>query len=671
MEINLLQDIIIICGLALAVTFVCHRFRIPTVVGFLLTGLIAGPHGLALVHQVTKVEQLAEIGVVCLLFTIGLEFSLKSLLQIKFLTLVGGSCQIGLTLALTALGFGIFGFPLNQAVFIGFLVSVSSTAIVSKVLQERAEIDSPHGRLAVGILLFQDIAVVPMMLVAPILASGSQGVAWALLLLAVKGTAVICVVILAAKWIVPWVFYQIARIRIRELFILGLVLVGLGIAWLTAEAGLSLALGAFLAGLIVSESEFSHRALGNVLPFRDLFTSFFFVSIGMLLNIQFVLNNPALVIGGAVGVAALKFVPGGISVSLVGLPLRTAILTGLALAQVGEFSLVLSESGIRLGLIEPNVYQMFLGVSVLTMVATPFFISGGNLLAAAALRLPIPVKLKSGLRPLAESDQETDLVNHVIIVGFGLNGRNLSRAAAFAKVPRIIIELNPATVRGEQARGEPIFYGDASHESVLEHAAIKHARVMVIVISDPIAARRIIEVARRLNPKLHIIVRSRFVSEMEPLYELGADEVIPEDYEASIEVLVRVLAKYLVPRSDIERLVTQFRTEHYRMLRTLSLPPAGFPDLEVHVPDTEIVSLRVYPDSEAAGKSLGDLHLRGAYGVTVVAIRRQDAVIPNPSAEERLATGDICVVLGTPESVSEAAAVFGDLGPYVNSFSQN
>jgi monovalent cation:H+ antiporter-2, CPA2 family len=286
----------------------------------------------------------------------------------------------------------------------------------------------------------------------------------------------------------------------------------------------------------------------------------------MLLDIRFVLGNSVPVIMGAFGVAALKFCTGGISVSLVGLPLRTAVLAGLSLAQVGEFSFVLSESGIRYGLIEPSIYQLFLAVSVLTMVATPFFISGGNLIAAAALRLPLPVRLKSGLRPTSEPHRETALTNHLVIVGFGLNGRNLSRAAALAKIPRIIIELNPATVRREQAQGEPIFYGDASHEPVLEHAAIRQARVMVIVISDPIAARRIIDAARRLNPKLHIIVRSRFVSEMEPLYELGADDVIPEDYEASIEVLVRVLAKYLVPRTDIERLVTQLRTEHYRML---------------------------------------------------------------------------------------------------------
>lgn len=662
MEIVLLRDIIIICGLALGVILVCHRLGIPTIVGFLITGVLAGPHGLALIHQMAEVEQLAEVGVVCLLFTIGLEFSLKRLYQIKFLSLVGGCCQVGLTLAFTALIGNAVGLPVNQAIFFGFLVSLSSTAIVLKIVQEKAEIYSPHGRLIVGILLFQDILVVPMMLISPILAGGSQDLAWALLMLVAKAAFVICLLVVTTKWIVPSALYQIARLRAAELFILGVVFIGFGVAWITSEIGLSLALGAFLAGLVISESEFSHRALGNILPFRDLFTSFFFVSVGMLLDLRFVLGNLVLLAVATTGAMALKFLAAGTSAGLLGLPLRTSVLTGVSLAQIGEFSFVLSDTGMQLGLIEPSVYQLFLCVSVLTMVATPFFIAGGDRIASAALRLPVPERIRSGFKFPSEPHAEARLTNHLVIVGFGLNGRNLSHAAALGKIPRIIIELNPGTVRKEQALGEPIFYGDASHEPVLEHAAIKQARVMVIVISDPIATRRIIDSARRLNPKLHIIARTRFVNEMEPLYEMGADDVIPEDYEASIEVLIRVLSKYLVPRGDIERMVTQLRTEHYRMLRTLSFPSATFPDLELQIPNIEIVSLRVCPGSEVVGRSLSELDLRARYGVTLLAIRRQDVVIPNPSADERLVPGDVCVLLGTSGGIPDAAAVFGDLG---------
>jgi len=248
-----------------------------------------------------------------------------------------------------------------------------------------------------------------------------------------------------------------------------------------------------------------------------------------------------------------------------------------------------------------------------------------------------------------------------VIVGFGLNGRNLSHAAALLTIPRIVIELNPETVRKEQNQGEPIFYGDAAQEPVLEHAFIKRARVMVIVISDPAATRRIIDTARRLNPKLHIIARTRFVGEMEPLYELGADEVIPEDYEASIEVLVRVMAKYLVPKGDMERLVDEFRAEHYRMLRKFSFAPLSLSDLTVQLPNAEIVSLRVLEGSEAGGKSLAELDLRGKYGVTVLAIRRVAVLSPNSSGKERLLIGDICVLLGTPDRLREVAEVFENL----------
>lgn len=610
--------------------------------------------------HVTEVEQLAEVGVVCLLFTIGLEFSLKRLLQIKFMALVGGGLQVGLTLAVSALLAVGAGFPANQAVFLGFLVSLSSTAIVLKIAQERAEIESPHGRLTVGILFFQDIAVVPMMMLAPILAAGTHEVAWDLLWLAGKGVAVVGFVIVTAKWIMPLAFYQIVKLRAKELFVLGVVLVGLSVAWLTSELGLSLALGAFLAGLIVSESEFSHRALGNIIPFRDLFTSFFFVSVGMLLDMPFVLNNPALLAVAAISVVVLKFLTAGASACFLGLPLRTCVLAGLALAQIGEFSFVLSESGIRFGLMEKDLYQLFLGVSVITMIATPFLMSAGEPISRSALKLPFPERLKSGLKPMWEFPSGPPLTNHLVIVGFGLNGRNLSHAAALLGIPRIIIELNPATVRQEQSQGEPIFYGDASQEPVLEHAFIKTARIMVIVISDPVATRRIIDTARRLNPALHIIARTRFVGEMEPLYELGADEVIPEDYEASIEVLVRVMAKYLVPKGDMQRLVEEFRAEHYRMLRKISFPSPSLSDLGAHLPDVEIVSLRVFADSEAADKSLAELNFRRKCGVTVLAIRRQAVVTPNPSAENRLSVDDVCVLMGTPEQLREVARVFGN-----------
>ncbi|MEW6112621.1 MAG: cation:proton antiporter, partial [Thermodesulfobacteriota bacterium] len=321
METALLRDIIIICGLALSVVSVCHRLRIPDIVGFLLTGILAGPHGFGLVSQVADVDSLAEIGVVCLLFTIGLEFSLKSLLRIKYISLVGGSLQVGFTVAAGCALATTLGMPLNKALFLGFLISLSSTAIVLRIMQGRGEIESPHGRLVVGILLFQDIAVVPMMLIGPILSGQSAGVMAAFAWLVLKGAIVFLVVLLAARWVVPMALHKVATTGGREVFILGIVFVALSVAFLTSAVGLSLALGAFLAGLIVSESEYSHRALGNVLPFRDLFTSFFFVSVGMLLDVRLVLDNGVVLGLATVAVLLVKFVIAGSAGLLAGLPL--------------------------------------------------------------------------------------------------------------------------------------------------------------------------------------------------------------------------------------------------------------------------------------------------------------------------------------------------------------
>ena len=657
MEIPVLSDIVVICALALGVIFVCRRLAIPTIVGFLLTGIFAGPHGLKLVSQVKVVDHLAEIGVVCLLFTIGLELSLKSLSRIKFIVLLGGAFQVVVTLIAGVGLASALGMPLNHSIFFGFLISLSSTAIVLKIIQQRAETESPHGRISIGILIFQDIIVVPMMLVTPILAGKAEDIGFALLLLVVKAIVVVLATVIAARWIAPRVLYQVAKLGGREIFLLGVILLALGVAWLTSAMGLSLALGAFLAGLIVSESEYSHRALGNVLPFRDLFTSLFFVSIGMLLDVNYVITNPMLLLAVTICIVLLKFMIVGASAILLGFPIRTAVLAGLALSQIGEFSFVLSEAGIGVGLVQTDIYQLFLGVSVITMIATPFLVSFGQSAADMIVKLPMPQRLKLGFRPLEENRITPRLTNHLIIVGFGPNGQHLCQAASVAKIPYVIIELNPDTVRREKLKGRPIFYGDASQEAVLEHVGAKQARILVIVISDPAATKRIIETARRLHPDLYIISRTRFVSEMGALSELGADEVIPEDYEVSIEVLTRVLIKYLIPEEDIERLVDQIRADHYRMLRSLVYPSPTVSDLEIQLSDLDIHVVKVRSGSYVIGKSLQELNLRKKYGVTVLAIRRDADFAANPSAGEKLQVEDVLVLLGTPDAIRNVVSL--------------
>lgn len=657
MEIPLLNDIVIIFGLAIAVLFICHRLRVQAIVGFLLTGILVGPYGLGLVKAIHDVEIFAEVGVVLLLFTIGIEFSLERLLQIRKSFLMGGSLQVLLTFLATLFIARQFGQDFGKAVFIGFLVALSSTAIVLKLIQERAEVDSPHGRTTLGILIFQDIIIVPMILVTPLLAGATENLGESLLVLLAKGIGIILLVMVSAKWFVPHLLYQIAKTRNHGLFLLSVIVICLGVAWLTSKAGLSLALGAFLAGLIISESEYSHQALGNILPFRDVFTTFFFVSIGMMLDIRFLFHHPGFIVLIALSVLVLKAIIAGSVTILLGFPLRTAVLVGFALGQIGEFSFILSRVGVEHGLLPGDLYQRFLAVTIVSMAATPFIISLAPRLADTILRLPVPKRLLSGIYPVSETKAE-DRKDHLIIIGFGVNGRNVVRAASIAGIPYAIIEMNPETVRTEQAKGEPIYYGDATQETVLQNANIKDARTAVVAISDPAATRRITEVIRRLGPTVHLIVRTRYLQEMKPLYELGATEVIPEEFETSVEIFTRVLMKYLVPRDEIERLLAVVRADGYEMFRSMSKASVSLSDLKLQLHDVDISTFRIAQESPLIGKTLAQIELRRRYGVSVVAIRRDSQLLSNPGADTILHSNDLLFVLGSSEKISEVINAF-------------
>lgn len=369
-----MNDVLIIFGLAILVIYICQKIKIPSVVGLLITGVLAGPYGLGLVADAHNVELMADLGVILLLFTIGIEFSLGKLLEIRKSVLLGGSLQVAFTTLATMIILLKMGYSPGEAVFMGFLISLSSTAIVMKIIQDRSEIDSPYGRCTLGILIFQDLVIIPMMLFTPILANSSGGLTESPWLLLIKVVLILALVFVSAKWVAPFLFYHIARQRSRELFLISTVTMCLAVAWFTASMGLSVSLGAFLAGLIISESEYSHQALSSVLPFRDVFTSIFFVSIGMLLNTGVFLQQPGLVILITVAVLAGKSFIGGLAVLALGFPLRTAVLTGLALSQVGEFSFILSQYGLKYQLINDSFYQIFMAVSVLTMALTPFII---------------------------------------------------------------------------------------------------------------------------------------------------------------------------------------------------------------------------------------------------------------------------------------------------------
>ncbi|MDD5769266.1 MAG: cation:proton antiporter, partial [Methanothrix sp.] len=550
------------------------------------------------------------------------------------------------------------GLPLNESILAGFLVALSSTAVVLKILQERDEVDSPHGGTALGMLIFQDIAVVPMMLFVPLLAAEeSTGLTMPLLLMLAKGAGIIMLVILGAKLIVPALLYQVVRLRSSELFLLAVILICLSVAWLSYSAGLSLALGAFLAGLIISESEYSYQALGNIIPFRDVFTSFFFVSIGMLLDVGFFIERAELVFAAALGVLVLKAViAGGVSV-LLGYPARTGVLAGLALAQIGEFSFILSKTGLDSGILGRSEYQLFLAVSVLTMAATPFVIAGSPKAADLLYRLPLPEKLKAG-HPFAAIPEKRE--NHLVIIGYGFVGRTLARAARVGELSYLILEMNPEKVRGERANGEPIHYGDATQEMILRHADVDAARVVVVAVSDVMATRRIVEMVRKINPKVYIMARVRYLDEAAACYDLGADEVIPEEFETSVEIFSRVLSKYLVPRIEIDKMIVEVRSLGYDMFRNAEIEPGKISDLRRYLPNVEIVTVKVEEKAPAVGKTLADLELRKKLGVNALGILRDSGNILNPTSETEIEAGDVLLVLGTSEQISKSRHLFRD-----------
>ena len=663
MELSLLKDLLLVFALAVAVLLICHQLRVAATVGFLFTGVLVGPQGLGLIGSGKEVELLTEIGVVLLLFTIGLEFSLQSLLRIKRNVFLGGALQVLLTIVVSFLILRYLGLASNQAVYVGFLLCLSSTAIVLRILQERAEVDSPHGQISLAILIFQDIIVIPMMVLTPYLAGVGEETQGSFVGLVLKGLGLIGFAFVAAKWIVPTVLFQIARTRSRELFSLTVLVICFAVAFLTHSLGLSLALGAFLAGLIISETEFTWETLGNIIPFRHVFTSLFFVSIGMLLDVEFLISHPGTIVLVALSVMALKLVLASLTVSLLGFPLRTSIICGLTLCQVGEFSFVLFLTGAGMGLLEKQFYQLFLDVSVLTMAATPFAIAIAPKFGDWMVKLPFPSKLKRGFTKAISAGKRRRhriLRDHLIVVGFGLNGRNVARVAKVAGIPYVVIEMNPQTVRVESAKGEAIYYGDASQEAVLEEVGVKRARVVVVVISDPLATRKIAAAVRKENPNVFVIVRTRFVTEMESLYAIGANQVIPEEFETSIEIFSRVLARYLIPRNEIERLIAEARAGGYDMFRSLSKDWLSFSDLKCQIPNVDITTFRVGEGSPIAGKSIAQMEIRKKHEVTVLAIRRGEQTVSNPDGNTVIHAGDLLIALSEPSKLARFARLFLD-----------
>jgi len=647
-HLPLLPDLLLLLGAGVGIALVLQRFKLPTILGFLLTGVCIGPGGLGWFHSTEAISPISELGVMLLLFVIGMELSISQLVRIRKTVFVGGSLQVGLTFLATAGIAALWGLSGPEAMFMGCLFSLSSTAVVLKMLQDRNEMTTTHGRNALGILIFQDLIVVPMMLAVPFLAG--DGGPWmpALSGLLLKSLGAFALTYLGGRFLVPWMFHRIARTHSKELFLLGTVLVCLAFSALTEASGLSLALGAFLAGLVISDSVYSHQATSVVLPFRELFSSIFFISIGMMLDISFVwehLGSILLLVGG---VLLAKSTITSFSMRLLHYPPATAWLTGLALFQVGEFAFVLSQVGMAHGLLQTETHQTFLAVSILTLMLTPvLFLRSGSI----TRHLLPPAGAQRHPDATFSPNPESELENHLIIIGFGLNGTHLAHAAQAQSIPFAVLEIDPDLVRKNRALGLPIHFGDGTDVHVLQGLTPEKAQAIVIAISQPEATRTIIRNIRQLAPSVYLIVRTRYVREMEELIALGADEVVPEEFETAVEIFSRVLGHYMVPLDRIDQFASQVRADNYALWQSSPMASKGRRNTLKQRNDNAlpfpIACVRVYADSgPLLNRSFAQLQLRKEHGIQVVAIQRSETWVAPLLPDETFQQGDVLYVHG-------------------------
>lgn len=657
-----LDELVLMAAVGVIAALLVMWLRLPAVAGLLLAGAVVGPYGLALVPNAQTIEALAEVGVIFLLFTIGLEFSLSKLRRIARVLVVGGTLQVGLTVGATVLVTTLLGGTVQRGLFFGFIVALSSTAIVLRGLAERRELDAPHGRLIVGTLIFQDLCVVPMMLTIPLLAGGGSDQPVLDVALALgKAAGLVVLVIVLARFLVPGVFARVDATRSREVFLLAVLVVCIGTAWLTSLVGLSLALGAFLAGVVLAESDFGHRALSDVLPLRDLFTSVFFMSLGMLFDVQLLRDQPLAI--GLLFVALFlgKGLLATVSVLPLRPPLRVAVLAGVGLAQFGEFGFVVAKEGLSLGLLTGPESRLLLTAGVLTMFVTPVAIRLAPTLAAGAERLQGLTKLL-GIAAISDAAPEhTGLSGHVVIGGYGVAGRVLGQALRRSGVPYLVMEINAECVERERAAGEPIYYGDVSAVEALEHAHVGSARAVVLLINDPDAARRALDACRRHAPQTPVLLRTHYFADRDDLLRAGAADVVCEEIESGVEMLARVLRRIGFPRNVLIEQLQRTRADTAASVRDPTLPRPRLGSVAA-LDELKVESFLVRPEAYACGRSPSGLALRAESGALVIALRRGEITVAGPAADAPFEAQDVLYLLGPGPALVRAIALL-ERGP--------
>lgn len=651
--LNFFHQLIIILGFSIPVIYIFNKIKLPSIIGFLITGIIIGPFGLKLIQDIDGIQLMAEIGVAFLLFTIGIEIRLSRFLKHLSEILLTGGLQILCTFIVGMIIGLTIQLSISQSIFIGFILVHSSSALILKILKDRDDEASPQGRISIGIILFQDMMVVPMMLLIPFLAreSGPDAlmIAWKL----VKSILIIVVILVAARYVIPRVLERLVNTNMRDVLVIASVVITMGIAGITESLGLSLAIGAFLAGLALSDTDFTHQITSNISPFRDVFLSVFFVAFGMILNLDFLRENPGYIILISLIIIGIKATIVFGLVKLLKYPLRVALLSGVLLSQIGEFSFVLASQGFKNNIISNNIYQTFIGASVLTFIVTP-------LLASLVYYLLARKNIFDPTQRTVKPDERVAVSNHVIICGMGLNGRNLVRVLKDTAINYVIIDLNFQKIKKSKSKGDKnTIWGDASSIEILRRANVEAARVMVIAISDRYLTKSCLSNAKAIHPNLHVIVRTKYVADIEDLLALGADDVIPEEFETSIQIFSRVLKMFHIPNSIILAQSNIIRNKSYGVFREIRYTQEAFDQISQILAQGTIETYYIGARNPIIGRSIRDINLKAKSGAMIINIIRNNQTITNPPSDFVLQAADQLILFGSHDAIDLGLKILG------------
>jgi CPA2 family monovalent cation:H+ antiporter-2 len=661
-DLTLIVDMVTVLGSATIVGYGAHRLGQPVLLGYLLAGIVIGPAGLHWVGEEGQIQVLAEVGVALLLFALGVEFSLKELLRVRTIALGGGSLQILLTIALGGTLAYVTGWveTIPQSIFLGSVLSLSSTAVVLKSLIERNEVQTIHGQIMLALLVVQDLSLGLMLAILPALTQPPDILGQALGVAAVKVLLFVGGAFLAGQYLIPPMVRQLARSGSQEIFLLGILVICLGIALVSDRLGLGLAMGAFVAGLMISNVEYADHALDLVLPMRDVFATLFFASIGLLINPLFLWQQAWTLIGLVAIVMVGKAILVTSLVRIFGYPLKTALIVGLGINQIGEFSFVLAGVAQSQGLFSTDLYNLTLGTTAATLLITPFAIKLTPYLLQWLERVTwlnrwIALTPKPRLFGLTET-----LNNHVVVAGYGRVGQTLVRMLYFQGYPLLVIDSNEASLQTLRERQIPYLFGDASSLLVLEKANLHQAVAMAIALPDPVATRLTLDRALSIAPDLDVTVRAHVKDEIEALYQLGAEEVVQPEFEAALEMGAHMLLQLGDSAYAVQQVVQRYRTGHYREIAPERAAYWNLKELELAVEGLIHHWYEVHPDSALNGLTLGEANIRRQTGATIMAIDRNRKFYQYPTGEMLIQPGDrLLVVGGSPEHQSFTALLKG------------